>query len=212
MRDDFRQPPAQPSVRPSGSSSSPIPSHEDGEIFRREALDAWRRGLENSGAELELAPAWTRWAFPAVLLLATGIVLFAALSEAPIQITGPAVVRATSRDSLIVEAYLPVRDRHEIEPGMRSFFTTEGADPIPLTVLSAVARDESLEQPGAKRVGSTHSPVAVVLAGRPQRRRDGSTPADAALVGTSGTARVVLGKESLLRMLRLANVRGRAAR
>lgn len=70
------------------------------ELFRPQALDAYRTAHGDDGDVLRLSPRWIRWTFPTVIAIAlTGFVLLCVLRTHQYA-SGPAVVRAADRTDL----------------------------------------------------------------------------------------------------------------
>jgi hypothetical protein len=179
-------------------------------IFREQALQAWRRQDEEKRILLDLSPRWIQWAIVGVFVMAAVGFLIAANTTIASRVMGPAVVRAsTGGDSLIVEALLPARALGRIAPGQSlRFRPLDARNPaITLEVLSIASipalndavRDRSL--PGFDGRGETSAPILVRSGGLIQ---DLKIARDAAWLrpGRSGTAQVVVGRETLLHMLR----------
>jgi hypothetical protein len=178
-------------------------------IFREQALQAWRSQDEETRVLLNLSPRWIQWAIVGVFVFAATGLLVAANTTIASRVMGPAVIRSSaSGDSLIVEALLPARAIGHIARGQSLRFRS--LDPripaITLDVLSVASipvlddavRDRSLT--GLDGRGETSPPI-LVRSGLIDRSRLGR---DASLLrpGVSGTAQVVMGRETLLHMLR----------
>jgi hypothetical protein len=193
---------------PKGSAPTTTSPREA--IFREQALQAWRRQDEDARILLNLSPRWIQWAIAGVFVMAGVGILIAANTTIASRVTGPAVIRSsTSGDSLIVEALLPARALGRITPGQSLRFRSLDAriPAITLDVLSIssiptlgdAARERSLA--GFDGPGETSAPILVRSGGLIDRSRP-DRDAKSLRPGGSGTAQVVIGRETLLHMLR----------
>jgi hypothetical protein len=178
-----------------------------GDIFREQAIDAWRRHEEESHILLDLSPRWMRWALVGVFALAATGLLIAANTTVASRVMGPAVVQTSaSGDSLIVEAFFPARAIDHIFVGQPLSFRPSGSS------IGAVALEVSSVAP----LASSDGPAVGHSASAPDPRAEASLPIvvyGGALVsrlpmkrspapGSGGTAQLVIGRESLLHLLR----------
>lgn len=192
------------------SRQEPKSPSSGADIFREQAIEAWKRQDAESRALLDLSPRWMRWALAGIFALAAAGLLVAANTTIASRVLGPAVVLpSTTGDSLIVEALLPAHTLNRISIGQKiSFRSTdpnEGA--ITLRVLSATTLptlsdgvvDRSTAAASAQ--GETNPSVLVLGGALVSTLRTRSEPASPS-PGSRGTAQLVIGQESLLHLLR----------
>ncbi len=192
------------------SQQTPKSPASRGDIFREQAIDAWRRQEEDSHVLLDLSPRWMRWALVGVFALAAAGLLIAANTTVASRVMGTAIVRAsTSGDSLIVEAFFPARVLDHISVGQPLSFrpSDSSIDAITLEVLTVAP----LASPGGPAAGhstaaaGTHgeaSPPIVVYGGALVSRLPMGREPSWLAPGSGGTAQLVIGRESLLHLLR----------
>lgn len=179
------------------------------DIFRQQALDAWRGQGAEPPTLLELSPSWIPWALSGVLLIAAAGVIIAANMTIPRRVTGPAVIiPSTSGDSLIVEAVLPDKSLGSVAVGQLLWFRSDAASvrPVALQIMSVVqmpypTMDRTRGQAGTMDERSSTALRFLVRGGRldPDPSGGGAT---LLRPGMSGTAQVLTRRESPLQILR----------
>jgi membrane fusion protein (multidrug efflux system) len=90
----------------------------DGELFRKEALDALEAANARSGEVLHISPSWTRSAYWVLLAALAGSLSFGAFGTVGEYASGPAVVRVEGRLDLTATANGTV-ERVAVQPGQR---------------------------------------------------------------------------------------------
>jgi hypothetical protein len=149
-----------------------------------------------------------RWALVGVFALAATGLLIAANTTVASRVMGAAVVQtSTSGDSLIVEAFFPARVLDHISVGQPLSFrpSDSSTGAMTLEVLSvaplASPRGSAVGRPAADTHGETSPPIVVYGGALVSRLPKGREPFSLA-PGSSGTAQLMLGRESLLHLLR----------
>lgn len=174
-------------------------------VFREQAIAAWRRRDEEPPALLNLSPRWMQWGFAGVLALAAAGLFAAANITIDTHVTGPAVVRRSDGDSLVVEALFPARAAGNISVGQSLAFRASPPNVgvvtleiIFTTPLTGPSSDPVAEPPIAIGPRGETALIVVRAARFPGPRGTGSISFAS---GTGGTAQLMVGRESLLHHL-----------
>lgn len=173
------------------------------DIFREQALQAWRGQDSETRVLLDLSPRWLNWALAGILLLAGAGVLLAASTAIPKRVTSVALARLSSGgDSVLTEALFPLPVAAGINPGQTISFRSSdaGAKPIDLVILSILPDPERRQDRGD---GASRRPARrlVVHGGIPVSRVTGDIEWITAS-GSSGTVQILIGQETVLHLLR----------
>lgn len=178
----------------------PEPSVPKTELFREQALQAWRGQEAETRALTDLSPRWMRWAIAGVFLFAGIGVFLAASTSIPIRATSTASPRLSAAgDSVLVDAVFPLQGNASPRPGQTMSYRSRdpGSSPVDLAILDVVDYPE----PGTSASPRTAQRRVLVRGALPVSRFAGN----AQLItepGTSGTVQILLGEESLLHLLR----------
>ena len=194
-------------VTPSTPPAPPAPRMpEDDPLFRREAVEEYLRGRDH-GHLLNVSPLLSVWSFALLLAVFAGAVAFAAFTRIGTDVRGQAIVRHVPGDSTRFEVICVLPASANARPGAtapaarRVVVDFGAATPQRLTLTplaEAFAYDaaHAREALGAEAASTATIAGPVVLVRAP-------LPATAAgshvwLPGTSGTAWVRTGEQSLL--------------
>jgi hypothetical protein len=187
------------SMTPSEDPESPV---RRSDVFREQALQAWRGQEFESRVLLDLSPKWMRWALAGIFILAGVGVFLAATTTIPNRATSTAsALLSADKDTVLVDAVFTVPRDASIRPGQTMWFRTHepGSDPVVLTILA-------VEGYPSKAVSPTSAPPRVHDTGRilvhgaiPASRFEGGATT---VSGLGGTASVLIGEESLLHLFR----------
>lgn len=172
------------------------------EIFREQALQAWRGQEAEAHVLLDLSPRWMPWALAGILILAAAGVLLAATTSIPRRATSTAAARLSSDgDSLFVDAIFSLNDDASIHAGQAMTFRPHdhGSSPFDLVIVNVVPYPAPTG--AAAHGGSPANSVRRVLV-------HGAVPAnriqgDARSItgpATGGTVQVAIGEETLLHL------------
>jgi hypothetical protein len=171
------------------------------EIFREQALQAWRGQEVEARVLLDLSPGWMRWALGGIFILAALGVLLAATTSIPNRETTTASAHLTSGgDTVLVDAVFALQADANIHPGQTMSFRPPdpGAHPIDLTILTVVPYQTKAAPEGSRSEPSRRVLVRGAIPASRLQEEAVSITGPAA----SGTAQVLIGEESLLRLLR----------
>jgi hypothetical protein len=187
-------------MTPSDAPEAPVRKTE---IFREQALQAWRGQEAETRVLLDLSPRWMRWALAGIFILAGVGVLLAATTSIPNRATSTASARLSSGgDTVLVDAVFAEGDAR-IRAGQTMSFRLQeaGARPIDLTILSVTPYPTSAKTPEPPSASSEPSRRVLVRGAVPVDLLGG----DALFItgpAASGTVQVTMGEESLLHLLR----------
>ena len=172
------------------------------EIFREQALQAWRGQEAEAHVLYDLSPRWMPWALAVILILAAVGVLVAATTSIPRGATSTAAARLSSDgDSVFVDAMFALHDDASIHAGQAMSFRPQdpGSRSFDLVIVSVVPYPAPTGAGGESPANSVHRVLVhgAVPANRIQgNARPMTSPA------TGGTAHVAIGKETLLHLFR----------
>lgn len=186
---------------PLDSPESPV---RRSDIFREQALQAWRGQEAEARVLLDLSPRWMQWTLAGILVLAAVGVLLAATTSIPRRATSTASARlSTGGDSLFVDAIFALHDDARIQSGQTISFRPQdpGSSPFDLVILNVVPYPTSTgpEARGASDASSARR--VLVHAAVPAIRIQGDLRS---ITGpaTGGTVHVAVGEETLLHLFR----------
>lgn len=100
---------------PTEQEEQVAPSERPRDIFRKEALDHYRRSRGKEGDVLRLSPRWTRWTYWLLVFVTGVMLLFFAFFRVGEYISGPAVIRSTGHNLTAAEAVTVAEVR--VQPG-----------------------------------------------------------------------------------------------
>ena len=183
---------------------APEPPVLRSEIFREQALQAWRGQEAEARVLLDLSPRWMQWALAGILVLAVIGVLLAATTSIPRRATSTASARLSSGgDSLFVDAIFALHDDSEIQTGQTMSFRPQdpGSKDIDVVILEAVPYSTSTgaDARGGSRVNSSRR--VLVHGAVPTSRLQGD-PRSITGRAAGGTVHVAIGQETLLHLFR----------
>ena len=188
-------------MSPHEAPESPI---RRSEIFREQALQAWRGQEAEARVLLDLSPRWMQWALAGIVLVAALGVLLAATTSIPRRATGTASARLSSNgDSLFVDAIFALHEDASIQAGQTMSFRPQdpGASPFDLVVLSVQPYPSSSGTDPREKSRATTAPRVLVHAAVPTNRIQGDARSFTG-PATGGTVHVAVGKETLLHLIR----------
>ena len=181
-------------MKPDDAPGSGIPKTD---IFREQALQAWRGQEFKPRVLLNLSPGWMRWALAGIFLLAGLGLLLAAKTTIPIRATSVASPRLSSGgDSVYVEGVFALQSDAPVRRGETITFRSRepGSGSVDLVVVTVAPYGEGLAPArGPRRF--------LVVGAVPMNRLQGETRL-ITTPGSSGTVHILLGHESLLHLLR----------
>ncbi|HET9252577.1 MAG TPA: hypothetical protein VFP58_10720 [Candidatus Eisenbacteria bacterium] len=186
---------------PHDPPESPVRKYE---IFREQALQAWRGQEAEARVLLDLSPRWMLWALAGILIVAAVGVLLAATTSIPRRATSTASARLSSNgDSLFVDAIFALHDDASIRAGQTMSFRPQdsGSSPFDLVILNVVPYPTATntDAPGASNVSSVRR--VLVHGAVPANRIQGDLRSIAG-PATGGTVHVAIGEETLLHLFR----------
>lgn len=104
------------------------------DLFRKEALEYHQGSPDAAGSVLRLSPAWLRWSYWLLVVVALGAAVFATVGTVHEYAEGPAVIRVQGRTDLTAKtsgtvASVEVAPGQRVAPGMVlvRFYTAEEA-------------------------------------------------------------------------------------
>lgn len=167
------------------------------DIFREQALQAWRGQEAETRVLLDLSPGWMRWALGGILVLATLGILLAASISIPKRAASTAMARLSSHgDTLLVDAVFTVPEKAALRPGQAMSFRSQDPRAIPIDLaITTIAPYKSGATDAATRAR------VFVQAAIPTSSVHGDPRAFTGLAA-SGTAHVLIGNETLLHLFR----------
>ena len=172
------------------------------DIFREQALQAWRGQEAETRVLLDLSPPWMWWALGGIFVLATLGVVLAATTSIPKRVTGTASARLSpGGDTVVVDAVFALPVNASIHTGQTMTFRPQdpGARPLDLAILTvAPFRGNAVTHAAASARATTRLLVHAVA---PSSRVGGDARSFTGPVA-GGTAHVLVGTETLLHLLR----------
>ena len=174
------------------------------EIFREQALQAWRGQESEAHVLLDLSPRWMLWALAGILFLAAVGVLLAATTSIPRRATSTASARLSSAgDSLFVDAIFALHDDARIQTGQSMSFRPQdsGSSPFDLVVLNVQPYPSSSETDAREKPQVATARRVLVHAAVPTNRIQGDARSFTG-PATGGTVHVAVGEETLLHLFR----------
>ena len=186
-------------MTPHDAPESPV---RRSEIFREQALQAWRGQEAESRVLLDLSPVWMRWAIAGIFILAGVGVLLAATTSIPNRASTTASARLSSgRDSILVDAVFALSADSRIRVGQTMSFRpqTPGAAPIDLKILSVApySTSRSVAETAARAL-----PRRVLVHGGIGANEIDVDPLSITGPAIGGTVHVSVGRETLLHLFR----------
>ena len=183
---------------------APESSVRRSEIFREQALQAWRGQEAESHVLLDLSPKWMRWALAGILLLAAVGVCLAATTSIPRRATSTASARLSpGEDSVFVDAIFALHEDARIQAGQVMSFRPQdsGSKPFELVILNVVSYPTPA---GADARGASPANVAgrVLVHGAVPAIQIQGDARSITGPATGGTVQVGIGEETLLHLLR----------
>jgi len=88
------------------------------DLFRTEAIDAYREGTDAVGAVLRVTPGWINWSYWLLLAVIAAVIPYLVFGTVHEYATGPAVIRALSRVDLTAQRAGTVSSI-AVQPGQR---------------------------------------------------------------------------------------------
>ena len=174
------------------------------DIFREQALQAWRGQEAEARVLLDLSPRWMQWALAGIVLIAAIGVLLAATTSIPRRATSTASARLSSNgDSLFVDAIFVLHEDASIRAGQSMSFRPQdpGASPFDLVVLNIQPYPSSGGADAREKSQATTTQRVLVHAAVPTNRIQGD-PRSITGPATGGTVHVAVGEETLLHLFR----------
>jgi hypothetical protein len=175
--------------------------------FTVEALRHHGRDGDDLGQPVEVAPRWTRWAFPLLVLALVAGAAYASSYSIGEYAEGVAVVQRDGAAASVVAAF-PGRFRPRLEPGMPVHLQIDGLDPGTgrLTIASVgeiVAASEARRLLGVTdgeqgRGSPLPGPAVLVRCPLPEDRSANGEDGFERYVGLAGTAEVRVGSDRLV--------------
>ncbi|MBK7369728.1 MAG: hypothetical protein IPJ04_18105 [Candidatus Eisenbacteria bacterium] len=194
-------------VTPSTPPAPPAPRMpEDDPLFRREAVEEYLRGRDH-GHLLNVSPLLSVWSFALLLAVFAGAVAFAAFTRIGTDVRGQAIVRHVPDDSTRFEVVcvLPADARPGATAPRRRVVVDFGAATPQRLTLTPLAEAFAYDAAHAREALGAEAASTAAIAG-PVVLVRAPLPAPAAgsrawLPGTSGTAGVRTGEQTLLSAL-----------
>ena len=174
------------------------------DIFREQALQAWRGQEAEARVLLDLSPRWMYWALAGILILAAVGVLLAATTSIPRRATSTASARLSSDgDSLFVDAMFALHDDASIHAGQVMSFRPQdpGSRSFDLVIVNVAPYPEPTGTSAGRESRATAVHRVLVQGAVPANR----IPGDARSItgpATGGTVQVATGEETLLHLFR----------
>ena len=172
------------------------------DIFREQALQAWRGQEAEARVPLDLSPSWMRWALAGIFVLAASGVFLASATSIPKRVTGTASARLSSGgDTVVVDAVFALPQGASIHTGQTMTFRPQDpvARPIDVAILTVDPyRGNAVTHAAVSAISSTR---VLVHAATPTSHIQGDARSFTGPL-TSGTAHVLVGTETLLHLLR----------
>jgi hypothetical protein len=172
------------------------------DIFREQALQAWRGQEAETRVLLDLSPPWMWWALGGIFVLATLGVFLAVTTSIPKRVTSSASARLSSGgDTVVVDAVFALPQNASIHTGQTMTFRPQdpGVRPLDLAILTVDPfRGNAVTHAAASAKTTTR---VLVHAAAPSSRIRGDARSFTGPVA-SGTAHVLVGTETLLHLLR----------
>lgn len=185
-------------MTPREDSETPV---RKADIFREQALQAWRGQEAETRVLLDLSPPWMWWAFGGIFALAALGVFLAATTSIPKRMTSTASARLSSGgDTVLVDAVFALPQNASVHTGQTITFRPQdpGAHPIDLAILTiAPFRGDAVTRAASAKTATR----VLVHAATPSSHITGDASSFSGPVA-SGTAHIVVGTETLLHLLR----------
>ena len=172
------------------------------EIFREQALQAWRGQEAEHRVLLDLSPGWMRWALVGIFIFAGVGVLLAGTTSIPNRANSTASARLSAGgDSVFVDAVFAWNGDGGIHSGQTMSFRPQepGAPPIDLTILTVTPYPKPGNAVGNAAASAGSSQRVLVHGAVPAGKIEGDPRS---FTGMGGTAHVSMGEETLLHLFR----------
>jgi len=171
------------------------------DVFREQALQAWRGQEVETRVLMDLSPPWMRWAIASILALAALGVLLAATTSIPKRATATSLARLNAGgDTVFVDAVFVLPEGSDIKPGQGMTFRPQipGAHPLDLKIESVTTYPKNTVPHAPGQSGTPE--LIQVHAATPTSNLGGEARPFIGLEA-SGSAHVLFGTETLLHLI-----------